>query len=61
MVEDVRVEDLDARVTIQDLAPGTHDLAPQVELKGSLVSGIEILRVVPERVRVRIDRSRGGQ
>jgi len=61
MVEDVRVEDLDARVTIQDLAPGTHDLAPQVELKGSPVSGIEILRVVPERVRVRIDRSRGGQ
>ena len=57
VVEKLRVEHLDARVNVEGLDPGSHPLAPQIEVRLQGAADIEIVNVVPEEVEARLSES----
>jgi YbbR domain-containing protein len=55
VVEELRAEDLVARLSLAELSPGRYDLAPEVVLSSTGDLGdLAVLSVVPERIRVQI-------
>jgi YbbR domain-containing protein len=54
-VEEMRAEDLEARLSLTELSPGRHEVTPEVVLSSTGDLGdLSILSVVPERIRVQI-------
>jgi YbbR domain-containing protein len=54
LVEGLRAEDLEARVHIEDLAPGRHSVAPAVVITAAEATGIAILSIEPKQIRVHV-------
>jgi YbbR domain-containing protein len=54
LVEQVRVEDMEARVRVADLGPGNHRLPPEVEFLREELSVIVVLSAEPSQIRVRV-------
>ncbi len=57
VIEQAREEDLEAKLDLEGLEPGTHNLLPQLRFLREELSGIEILSVDPEEVRVLVPES----
>jgi YbbR domain-containing protein len=57
VIEQAREEDLEAELDLEGLEPGTHNLLPQLRFLREELSGIEILSVDPEEVRVLVPES----
>jgi YbbR domain-containing protein len=54
-VEEMRAEDLEARLSLTELSPGRHELTPEVVLSSTGDLGeLSVLSVAPERIRVQI-------
>jgi YbbR domain-containing protein len=54
-VEELRPEDLEARLPLGDLSPGRHEVTPQVVLSSTGdLDGLSVLSVMPEKIRVQI-------
>ena len=61
VVEQLRAEDLEARVILQELSPGVHRLPLQIVFRREGFSGVEILATEPEEVHARILASQDGR
>jgi YbbR domain-containing protein len=54
LVEQVRVEDIEALVNVENLDAGLHQLTPEAQFRRQELSVIEALSVEPNQVRVRV-------
>jgi len=61
VVEQLRAQDLEARVTLEGLSAGVHRLPPQIVFLREGISGIEILATEPDEVRARIVAAQEGR
>ncbi len=56
LVEKLRVEEVEAIVRLGSLGPGNHEISPEVALRRPDSETIEILAIVPDKVRARVTR-----
>jgi YbbR domain-containing protein len=54
LIEIFTVEDLVARINVEELEPGTHRLTPEIGFSRAELSAITVVDVEPEQVRVQI-------
>jgi hypothetical protein len=54
LIEIITVEDLAARINVEELEPGTHRLAPEIGFSRAELSDITVVAIEPELVRVQI-------
>jgi YbbR domain-containing protein len=54
LVEQLRAEDVLARVQLQDLATGRYEVAPTIVISSPAASAIQVLSIEPQQIRVQI-------